>query len=129
MDRRQQLENIIIGTLLESTWRHNYFDEVRSMVTVEMFRDETNRRIYGLICEMNQRGMTETTPSDIFSEYGESVMDIAADMCDLCTDYSFIHLNTKYREERYLSGCKGRKDVTFKDYVDQFVIMSYEKAS
>lgn len=129
MDRRQQLENIIIGTLLESTWRHNYFDEVRSMVTVEMFRDETNRRIYGLIWEMNQRGMTETTPSDIFAEYGASVMDIAADMCDLCTDYSFIHLNTKYREERYLSGCKGRKDVTFKDYVDQFIIMSYEKAS
>ena len=57
MDRRQQLENIIIGTLLESTWRHNYFDDVKCLVSVDMFRDETNKRIYGLIWEMNSRGM------------------------------------------------------------------------
>lgn len=129
MDRRQQLENIIIGTLLESTWRHNYFDDVKCLVSVDMFRDETNKRIYGLIWEMNSRGMVETTPSDIFAEYGASVVDIAADMCDLCTDYSFIHLNTKYREEQFLKGCKGRKEVTFGDYVNQFIIMSYDKAS
>ena len=129
MDRRQQLENIIIGTLLESTWRHNYFDEVKNILSVDMFRDETNRRIYGLIWEMNQRGMKETTPSDIFAEYGASVVDIAADMCDLCADYSFIHLNTKYREDSFLSGVNSRKDVTFEDYVNQFIVMSYDKAS
>ena len=129
MDRRQQLENIIIGTLLESTWRHNYFDEVKNILSVDMFQDETNRRIYGLIWEMNQRGMKETTPSDIFAEYGASVVDIAADMCDLCADYSFIHLNTKYREDCFLSGVNSRKDVTFEDYVNQFIVMSYDKAS
>ena len=31
MDRRQQLENIIIGTLLESTEWHNYYDDVKSL--------------------------------------------------------------------------------------------------
>lgn len=129
MDRRQQLENIIIGTLLESTWRHNYFDDVKCLVSQDMFKNETNYRIYGLIWEMNAKGLIETTPSDIFAEYGASVVDIAADMCDLVTDFSFIHLNTKYREERFLKGYKNRKDVTFSDYVNQFVIMSYDKAS
>lgn len=129
MDRRQQLENIIIGTLLESTYERNYFDDVKSLVSQDMFLDETNRRIYGLVWEMNAKGMESTRPSDIFDEYGADVADICADMCELCADYSFLYLNTKYREQRYLSGCKARKDVTFSDYVNQFVIMSYEKAS
>ena len=129
MDRRQQLENIIIGTLLESTEWHNYYDDVKSLISEELFLDATNRRIFGLIKEMNGKGQKETRPSDIFTEYGPAVVDIAADMCDLCTDYSFLHLNTKYREEQFLKGCKGRKEVTFGDYVNQFIIMSYDKAS
>lgn len=129
MDRRQQLENIIIGTLLESTSQRNYFDDVKCLVSADMILNETNRRIYGLIWEMNAKGMEDTRPSDIFAEYGADVADICADMCGLCTDFSFIHLNTKYREECFLSGRRSRKDVTFSDYVNQFIILSYDKAS
>lgn len=129
MDRRQQLENIIIGTLLESTYERNYFDDVKSLVSQNMFLDETNRRIYGLIWEMNAKGMESTRPSDIFDEYGAKVADICADMCELCTDFSFIHLNTEYREKCFLAGCKNRKEVTFDDYVNRFIVLSYEKAS
>lgn len=128
MERRQKLEKIIIGTLLESTWRYNYFDDVKCLISADMFSDEVNRKIYGLISEMNANGKKETTPADIFEEYGSEVLDIVPDMCDLCVDYSFIHLNVKYRETCFLSGCQTIRNVTFSDYVNQFVMMSYEKA-
>lgn len=128
MSRRQQLENIIIGTLLESTWRHNYYDDVKSLITADMIEDDFNRRIFVLISEMNAKGMKETTPCDIFREYRAGVIDILPVMCDLCAEFSFIHLNTKYRELCFLNGCKGRREVTFNDYVNQFIVMSYEKA-
>ena len=129
MERKQKLEKIIIGTLLESTWRYNYFDDVKCLISADMFSDDVNRRIYGLISEMNAKGKKETTPADIFEEYGSEVLDIVPAMCDLCVDYSFIHLKTRYREMRFLNGCKTVQDVTFNDYVNQFVMMSYEKAS
>ena len=128
MERRQKLENIIIGTLLESTCRYNYFDDVKCLISEYMFRDEVNRRIFGLIREMNANGKIDTTPADIFAEYGAKVFDIVTQIVDLCTDYSFIHLNMRYRETCFLSGCQTRRNVTFNDYVNQFVMMSYEKA-
>lgn len=128
MERRQKLENIIIGTLLESTWRCNYFDDVKCLISEDMFRDEVNRRTFGLIREMNANGKTDTTPADIFEEYGAKVLDIVTQIVDLCTDYSFIHLNMRYRETCFLSGCQTKRNVTFNDYVNQFVMMSYEKA-
>lgn len=128
MERRQKLENIIIGTLLESTWRYNYFDDVKCLISEDMFRDEVNRRIFGLIREMNANGKIDTTPADIFEEYGAKVLDIVTQIVDLCTDYSFIHLNMRYRETCFLSGCQTKRNVTFSDYVNQFVMMSYEKA-
>lgn len=128
MERRQKLENIIIGTLLESTWRYNYFDDVKCLISEYMFRDEVNRRIFGLIREMNANGKIDTTPADIFAEYSAKVLDIVTQIVDLCTDYSFIHLNMRYRETCFLSGCQTKRNVTFNDYVNQFVMMSYEKA-
>lgn len=126
MERRQQLENIVIGTLLESTEYHNYYDEVKSSVVPEMFQNETNRRIFRLIAEMNAKGKADTTPCDIFNEYGESVVDIAADMCDLCTDFSFIHLKMDYNERHFLASVmfgveQMKTDVQFEDYVNQFI--------
>ena len=125
MDRRQQLENIIIGTLLESTERRNYYEDCRC-ISQDMFRDATNRRIFGLIAEMNGNGKVDTTPADIFAEYGEAVVDIAADMCDLFTDWSFIHLKTEYNEKRFFASCvfgieQIKTDVGFEDYVKQFI--------
>ena len=73
MERRQKLEKIIIGTLLESTWRYNYFDDVKCLISEDMFRDEVNRRIFVLIREMNANGKIDTTPADIFAENGAKV--------------------------------------------------------
>lgn len=131
MTRREKLEKIIIGTLLESNEVRNYFDDCRC-ISQDMFQDDLNRRIFGLIADMNRRGKIETTPCDILQEYGEAVVDIAADMCDLCTDYSFIHLKMDYNERHYLASCAfgveyTKTDVQFEDYVKQFINVVYDK--
>lgn len=131
MSRRQQLENIIIGTLLESNDERNYFDDCKCLVSQDMFLKEVNRRIYGLVWEMNAKGMACTDPLSIFNEYGEKVMDICADMMEVCTHYSFIHLKTEYNERRFIRSCIAgtdyvRTNVQFIDYVKQFVNLVYK---
>lgn len=126
MTRRQELENIIIGTLLESNDERNYFNDCCFLVSQEMFIDDDNRRIFSIVKEMNSRGVHTTDPCTIFKEYGESVMDLTCKMIDLCTDYSFIHKKTQYNEQRFIASCatgveyKGT-DVEFGDYVLEFV--------
>lgn len=128
MSRREYIEKIIIGTLLESKGYENWYDDCRCSVSADMFMDATNRRIFELVADMNARGKTETTPCDIMHEYGAEVMDIACDMVDLCTEYSFIHLKTKYNEEQYLDSLVfgsevERTDVQFADYVNKFIAL------
>lgn len=130
MSRRQEVENIIIGTLLESNWRKNYYDDCRCVVSQEMFEDETNRRLYGIISEMNMRGDIETDPSSIFDAYGSEVLDILPAMLELVTEYSFIHKKVEYNEREFRKsaayGCKPRyTEVTFTDYVNLFLKMVY----
>ena len=126
MTRRQELENIIIGTLLESNEERNFFDDCKFLVSKEMFQDDDNRRIFSIIQEMNSRGTVTTDPCTIFKEYGDSVMDLSCRMIDLCTDYSFIHKKTQYNERRFIASCAtgveyNGTDVEFGDYVMEFV--------
>jgi len=129
--RQQYLENIIVGTLLESVEGMNYYEETKYMITPDMMQDETNRRIYTYIVDMNAKGMNKTTPCDIFEEYGEVVIDILPRMCELCNEYSFLWLKFDYNERRYLAsevyGVNGREtEVQFSDYVNQYVKMIFD---
>lgn len=131
MNRRQQLENIIIGTLLESNTERNFFEDCRCIVTQDMFSDEKNRRIYGLVSKMNGNGKVCTDPCSIFIEYGAAILDIVADMTELCTEWSFIHLKTLYNETCFIKSCTDgiryeRTCVEFVDYVKQFVSNVYK---
>lgn len=129
MNRRKELENIIIGTLLESTEDENYFIDCRSCVTEDMFLDEVNRRLYGIISEMNNGGNQDTRPSSILQAYGASVADIVATMCELCTEYSFINKKMMHNEWEYLDYLDGKKPeytkVQFSDYVNGFIKMVF----
>lgn len=126
MSRRQYIENIIIGTLLESNEERNYFDDCKFLISQDMFLDDANRRIFAIIKEMNCRGKVCTDPCTILKEYGTEVLDLSCRMVDLCTDYSFIHKKTQYNEARFIASCStgieyGRTDVEFSDYVHQFL--------
>ena len=129
MSRRQKLEKIIIGTLLESNSERNYFDECKAIIP-EMFTDDVNRRLFTIISEMNAAGKKETDPCSIYKEYDFMVADILPRMLELCTDYSFIHLKMEYNERRYIDSCitgneyKGT-DVQFVDYIKQFLTVVY----
>lgn len=129
MSRREQLENIIIGTLLESTENRNYYDDC-NIITEDMFQIELNKRIFCLVRDMNTKGKKSTTPFDILMEYGEKVMDICADMAGLVADFSFIHLKMQYNERKYLESCilgmePKRTNIQFVDYVKTFVTLVY----
>lgn len=130
MNRRQHIENIIVGTLLDSTEDRNYWSDCRSCVCAEMFADKVNARMFGLIADMNGGGKVPS-PYGILVEYGQAVIDIVEEMCERCTEYSFDIMRTRYNEERYLlllsQGVDyGYTNVQFSDYVNQFITMAYE---
>lgn len=133
MNRRQKMENIIIGTLLESQADNNYFTECR-MLTPDMFLDKTNREIFGYVSEMNSKGLYETTPFDIFMEYQARVAGMVARMCELVADFSFIKLKAEFNEKCFLADAifqlKAQPtEVRFEEYVNRFIkmVFNYEK--
>ena len=126
MERRQVLERIIIGTLLESNKLRNYYDDCRCCITADMFTDDLCGRIYGIIAEMNAAGKIETDPCSIFDAYGDKVLDIVSDMCELCNDYSFVHKKAQYNKLAHIisefHGIEPRyTDVQFDAYVNEFI--------
>lgn len=126
MTRREQLENIIIGTLLDGNARHDYYADCKSVITSSMFKDENNRRIFELIVDMREKGNTETDPCSILSTYGEAVMDLSIPMAERCAKYSFLWLKTDYNEKRYIASLITGEDyeftdVEFVDYINQFI--------
>lgn len=130
MDRRMQLENIIIGTLLESDDEKNYFDDCRCCLTPDMFKDDTNRRIFQMVAEMNAKGVTNTDPSNILAVYGDSVIDIICDMTERVNEYSFVYKMAVHNEmtwmRYYVDGTLPKySQVTFTDYVNKFIEIVY----
>ena len=127
---RERLENIIIGTILESTEDENYFTDCRCCITEDMFVDDTNRRIYHYVVEMQAQGNAEICPSSIFARYGSEVMDILDAMLEKVNNYSFLYLKWEYNEKRYVQyHMTGQKPsytgVRFSDYVNAFIKMVY----
>ena len=77
MNRREKLERIIIGTLLESREGRNFYDDCRSLVTADMFGNDVCRKIYGFVQDMNRNGKEDTTPLAILDEYGADAMALS----------------------------------------------------
>ena len=128
MSTRQRIENIIIGTLLDLG---DHYDDCRGYITDDMFRDETNRRIYGMIVKMKSEGCKHTDPCSIFDRFGEDVADIVARMCELCSEFSFECRKIRYNETVFISNSlKGTEypvtNIEFIDYVRRFINIQIE---
>ena len=131
MSRKQEIENIIIGTLLCSTEDDNFFRSCRSSVNERMFSDEVNRRIFRMVVEMNAQGMAEVNPLTVYERYGKAVEDICYRMCELSSQYSFLHRKTQYNERQFLlyhgyGQEPNYTNVTFDDYVNRFIQNYYD---
>lgn len=128
MSKRQRLEKIIIGTLLDI---RDHYDDVRGYVTEDMFSDSTCRRIYGLIVQMRNEGAEHTDPNSIFKRYGEAVADIIPQMVQLCSEYSFEWMKVRYNEKQFIGSlyfCTACQvtDIEFIDYVKHFINLVIE---
>lgn len=131
MSRKLEIENIIIGTLLCSTQDDNFFRSCRSSVNERMFSDEVNRRIFRMVAEMNAQGMQEVNPLTVYERYGKEVEDICYRMCELSSQYSFLHRKTQYNERQFLlyhgyGQEPNYTNVTFDDYVNRFIQNYYD---
>lgn len=127
MDRREQIESIIVGTLLNSIHTTEFYDECKNLITPEMFHNGKLGEIYLIISDMFANGKDSTTPLDICEEYDWSLSDdLVRKMVDLATDFYFVSKKTAYNENIRLSNRfhKNYTYVTFADYVAKLYSMA-----
>ena len=123
MTRRQEIESIIIGTILSSHLGENYLNDCKSCITADMFSDEKNAKIYSTALEMQKAGCETITPTDVV-EYKSDMISLAPYMCELADDWFFEAKKAKYNSNVYYSDTTGKSKythVTFSDYVNRFV--------
>lgn len=126
MTRRQEIENIIIGTLL-NTFDTDWFADCRYCITTDMFIDERNAKIYSAICEYRKTNDKTITPYHL-CYFDKNLLSLAVYMAELAGDYYFLVKKVNYNENVWLlREFKGERykytDVEFSDYVGKFVEM------
>ncbi len=120
MSRKEEIERIIIGTLLSG---REVFAECASNITPDMFSNDDNRRIYCKILEMRDKVFCDLSPYSVVS-YDSSMADVAAYMSELVDEYDFEMKKMRYNLNLYLTGTDERPKyttVTFSDYVTRFI--------
>ena len=125
MDRRQEIESIIIGTLLNSDNDTDYIRSCKSCVTADMFKDERHSAIFSAIMRMSNSGIKSINPLDVV-KYDKSMMELAYYMCHLSIDYHFEYKKVVYNENQYLY-CERPKYTTvkFDDYISRLVSFAF----
>lgn len=126
MTRRQEIEKIIIGTLLNS-FETDWFADCGYCITADMFIDERNAKIYSAIRECRKTGVKEITPHSLM-EFDKTLASLAGHMAGLATNHNFTTSKVRYNEtvwlERQNSGERYQyTSVRFSDYVAKFLEM------
>lgn len=126
MTRRQEIENIIIGTLL-NTFDTDWFADCRYCITTDMFADERNAKIYSAICDYRKASDKVITPYHLY-RFDKELLPLAGYMVELAGDYYFLAKKVDYNEgvwlARQIDGKRYRyTDVRFSDYVGKFLEM------
>lgn len=129
MDRREQIENIIIGTLLNSDENNDFFESVKYCVTSDMFSDSRRSKIFDLIKEMNSKGIKRTYPDAIYDYCNQKLSkEQLSYLLELAIDWHFLMKKVEYNERVWMSNSNIHKrytSVTFDDYVSRFVKMAF----
>ena len=124
MTRQQEIENIIIGTLL-NTFDTDWFADCSYCITANMFKDERNAKIYSVICEYRKTGDKAITPHHL-CEFHSDLLPLAGYMAELATCCYFLVKKVIYNENikiaRLVYGKRYRyTDIKFVDYVAKFL--------
>lgn len=128
MSKRERLEKIILGTLLDVSGQ-KYHDECM-MLSQDMFCDGSNSRIYGYISELLGKDKP-TDVNSVFVEYGEKVIDLVPYMVELSMNYAFDIIKVRKNELIWRANLVYGTDFnyhleTFKDYLDIFIKLVYK---
>lgn len=124
MTHRQEIENIIIGTLL-NTFDTDWFADCSYCITADMFTDERNAAIYSAIIEYRKTDDKSITPYHL-CKFNKDMTQFAVYMAELSLDYYFLVKKVRYNERvwitRSISGVRCRyTDIKFSDYVAKFL--------
>ncbi len=130
MTRRQEIENIIIGTLL-NTFDTDWFADCSYCITADMFTDDKNARIYSAICEYRKTCDTSITPYHL-CKFDKNLLPLAGYMAELAVGCYFLVKKVDYNERvwiyRLIDGKRYRyTDVKFTDYIGKFIEMVIEE--
>ena len=114
MSRAQQIENIIVGSLVCDFTEH--WPAVRCCITEEMMQDEFNRKIFKRIKDLssNKESINVTTVARGFS------VEELSKLFTLTNDYDFNTKKWEYNEAAYLYG-GSYTTVSFDDYISTFI--------
>lgn len=126
MDRREQIERIIIGTILNSVIGNDYMKDCRSCITADMFRDERHKRIYSDVLFMKDTGYVDISPKDLL-DFDSSLVDLTSYMCELATE-EYFEIKKFYYNRRLSYQDTTRPNytrVTFGDYITKFIQLVY----
>ncbi len=128
MKRTEQIEKIIIGTILNTTDGFSWMDSVRYCITPDMIKDEKRKKIYSLAVKLYDCGSSEFTPKDILDycllnkiEYD----DILDEMLGLAASYYYMSKKVSMIV-RYSFIGKVMKPVKFDDYVTRFILNTFK---
>lgn len=124
MKRQQEIEKIIIGTLL-NTFDTDWFADCCYCITADMFKDEQNSKIYSTICEYRKTNGNIITPYHI-CEFDSEMYTLAPYMIELAVNFDFLTKKVLFNENVWISRQLGwtrcrYTEVKFSDYVAKFI--------
>lgn len=123
MNRRQEIESIIIGTILNSFNGDDYLINCKSCITADMFSDERNKVIYSKAIEMSKSGLKEITPQTML-QYDSDMTSLLPYILDLATDWNFVVKKAEYNSNVYYTDHSKTPRYTmvkFDDYITRFI--------
>lgn len=129
MDRRDTIESIVIGSLLND-FDGEYFHSCKAIIMAEMFRNGKYGEWYQMISDMRHDGYQDTTPLDLMEFNGwKTINDDVTAMLEVSREYDFLTKKTLYNESIKLNQGLTHKPLTyttFDDYVNRFIQLAYQ---
>lgn len=129
MDRRDTIESIVIGSLLND-YDGEYFHSCKAIIMPEMFRNGKYGEWYQMISDMRHDGYQDTTPLDLMEFNGwKTINDDVTAMLEVSREYDFLTKKTLYNESIKLNPELTHKpltNTTFDDYVNRFIQLAYQ---
>lgn len=128
MSRREQIENIVIGTLLNDNAEDNFFVSCKYCITPDMFKNPQNRALFCVIRDFRAKDDKQPTLEKL-SEYTQNFGGLTQRMIDLSIDWHFLIKKIHYNNAQlYAYWFEGKRPcltyVSFEDYVSRLVELS-----